>query len=109
MSADSYDVLTAGAFNVTGGDLQINVSDALADLLEGGETFAIFGTDPAGTLDFAKITPNFGSSSQWVLGADGVLTYFKGDQQLPEPAAWLLLLIGAALAGFSRKVKVHRS
>ena len=108
VSTDSYDVLTAGAFNVTGGDLQINVSDALADLLEGGETFAIFGTDPAGTLDFAKITPNFGSSSQWILGADGVLTYFKGTQ-LPEPAAWLLLLLGAALMGFSRKVKVHRS
>ncbi|MBQ6107000.1 MAG: PEP-CTERM sorting domain-containing protein, partial [Thermoguttaceae bacterium] len=108
VSTDSYDVLTAGAFNVTGGSLQINVSDALPDLLEGGETFAIFGTDPVGTLDFATITPNFGASSQWILGADGVLTYFKADQ-IPEPAAWMLLLLGAALMGFSRKVKVHKS
>lgn len=110
VSLDSFDVLTVGAFNVTGGDLQINVSDALASTLEGGESFAIFGSNPAGTIDFAQIVPNFGSANQWSLGADGILMYnLNPSGQVPEPAAWLLLLMGAALIGFSRKFKVHKS
>ena len=110
VSTDSYDVLTAGAFNVTGGDLQINVSNALASTLEGGETFSIFGSNPAGTIDFAQIVPNFGSANQWSLGADGILTYnLNPSGQVPEPAAWLLLLMGAAMIGISRKFKNHNS
>ncbi|MCR5164937.1 MAG: PEP-CTERM sorting domain-containing protein [Thermoguttaceae bacterium] len=105
---DSYDVLTVGNFDVTSGDLKLNVSDSLARSLVGGERFSVFGTNPSGTLDFTKINPSFGDSFQWVLETDGVLTYYNTNQ-IPEPSAWLLFLMGAALVGFSRKFKVCKS
>ncbi|MBQ6108527.1 MAG: PEP-CTERM sorting domain-containing protein, partial [Thermoguttaceae bacterium] len=105
---DSYDVLTVGNFDVTQGDLKLNVSDSLARSLVGGERFSVFGANPSGILQFANIIPSFGNSFQWVLEEDGILTYYNSNQ-IPEPAAWLLLLTGAALVGFSRKFKVCKS
>ncbi|MCR5164856.1 MAG: hypothetical protein K6C40_12620, partial [Thermoguttaceae bacterium] len=67
-NATTYDKLTAGSFDVTGGDLNIKLN---ASAVTTETTFKFFGDNPVGTLNFDKILENGSSTTRWKVEEGG--------------------------------------
>ncbi len=98
----TYDKVAAQAFDVSGGELFINIDS----LPEEGMMFEIFESD--GENDrfvFESILSSVDDAiTVWEVSSDGVLSFHTDMTLVPEPSAWALLVIGTGLMlGIRRK------
>jgi len=91
----TYDKVAAQAFDISGGELFINIDS----LPEEGMMFEIFESD--GENDrfvFESILSSADdATSVWEVSEDGVLSFRSDMTLVPEPSAWALLVIGTGL------------
>ncbi len=98
-----FDVLTADSFNITGGELFLDILE-LPDPNTSFDIFQIAEGEDWGQFVFDRISSSAEGPQAWILN-DGILTFTIPDQ-VPEPSAFVLLVLGAGLlAGIYRKNK----
>lgn len=98
-----FDVLTADSFNITGGELFLDILE-LPDPNTSFDIFQIAEGEDWGQFVFDRISSSAEGPQAWILN-NGVLTFTIPDQ-VPEPSAFVLLVLGAGLlAGIYRKNK----
>ncbi|MDO4583549.1 MAG: PEP-CTERM sorting domain-containing protein [Planctomycetia bacterium] len=98
-SLTSYDTLSADLFEISGGGLSLVFAE---DYLPEEETsWALFKSAESAENIFAfeEITSNLALPGTWSVGGDGNVTFTPGGENVPEPATWVLLVLGGIFLG----------
>lgn len=98
-SLTSYDTLTADSFDISGGDLSLIFAEDYQ--LEEAASWALFESvqGAANFFAFDEITSNLLLPGTWSVASTGIVTFTPGGENVPEPATWVLLVLGGVFLG----------